>query len=81
MAQYEPQNRSFWALFQNVASVKVEKYFDQISNCVRFEVFTAVTDRMASSRMLHLAALVRTNVSEEFRASIIKVTRISGIGT
>jgi hypothetical protein len=35
---------------------------------------------MASSGMLHRVALVRTDVSEELRASFIKVTRIGEIG-
>jgi hypothetical protein len=41
---------------------------------VRFEVFTAVTMKMASSGMLRRVALVKTDVSEEFSASIIRVT-------
>jgi hypothetical protein len=36
---------------------------------------------MASSRMLRRVALVRTNVSEERSASIIRVTRIGELGT
>jgi hypothetical protein len=36
---------------------------------------------MASSRMLRRVALVRTEVSEEFSASFIRVTRIGEIGT
>jgi hypothetical protein len=36
---------------------------------------------MASSGMLRRVALVRTNVSEELTASIIRVTRISELGT
>jgi DNA-binding TFAR19-related protein (PDSD5 family) len=36
---------------------------------------------MASSRMLRRVALVRTDVSEELSASIIKVTRIGELGT
>jgi hypothetical protein len=35
---------------------------------------------MASSGMLHHVALVRTDVSEELSASIIRVTRISELG-
>jgi hypothetical protein len=36
---------------------------------------------MASSGMLHSAALVRTDVSEELGASFIRVTRIGELGT
>jgi hypothetical protein len=36
---------------------------------------------MASSGMLRLVALVRTDVSEEISASFIRVTRIDEIGT
>jgi hypothetical protein len=36
---------------------------------------------MASSGMLRLVALVRTGVSEELSASIIRVTRIGELGT
>jgi hypothetical protein len=36
---------------------------------------------MASSGMLRTVALVRTDVSEELSASIIRVTRIGGLGT
>jgi demethoxyubiquinone hydroxylase (CLK1/Coq7/Cat5 family) len=35
---------------------------------------------MASSGMLHRVALVRTDVSEELSASIIRVTRIGELG-
>jgi hypothetical protein len=47
-----------------------------LDNSVRFKVFTAVTMKIASSRMLRSVALVRTDVSEELSASIIRVTRI-----
>jgi hypothetical protein len=36
---------------------------------------------MASSEMLHHVDFVRTDVSEELSASIIRVTRISELGT
>jgi hypothetical protein len=36
---------------------------------------------MASSGMLHRVAIVRTDVSEELSASIIRVTRIGELGT
>jgi hypothetical protein len=36
---------------------------------------------MASSGLLRGVALVRTNVSEEFGASVIRVTRIDELGT
>jgi DNA-binding TFAR19-related protein (PDSD5 family) len=36
---------------------------------------------MASSGMLRRVALVRTDVSEELKASIIKMTRIGKLGT
>jgi hypothetical protein len=36
---------------------------------------------MQSSELLHRVAIVRTEVSEEFSASIISVTRIGELGT
>jgi hypothetical protein len=36
---------------------------------------------MSSSGILHQVAIVRTNVSEETSASIIRVTRIGELGT
>jgi hypothetical protein len=36
---------------------------------------------MISSGMLHRVAVVRTDVSEELSASVIKVTRIGELGT
>jgi hypothetical protein len=37
--------------------------------------------RISSSRVWHCVVLVRTNISEEYIASIIRVKRISGLGT
>jgi hypothetical protein len=48
---------------------------------VRFEVFTAVTMKNGVFWKLQRVALVRTDVSEELRASIITVTRIAELGT
>jgi hypothetical protein len=42
---------------------------------------TTVLRRMPSSGMLHPVTLVRTDVSEELNASIIRVTRIGELGT
>jgi hypothetical protein len=39
------------------------------------------TRRIVSPEMLRRVALVRTDVSEEFNASIIRVTRIGELGT
>jgi hypothetical protein len=41
----------------------------------------ALTMRMASSGMLRLVALVRTDVSEELSPSFIRLTRIGELGT
>jgi hypothetical protein len=40
-----------------------------------------ISRRMASSGMLRLVDLVRTDVSEELSASIIRVTRTVEVGT
>jgi hypothetical protein len=50
-------------------------------NSARFEIFKVVTMKNASSGMLRCVALVRTDVSEEHCASIIKMTRISELCT
>jgi hypothetical protein len=45
-------------------------------DCVRFEVFTAVTMKNGAFGMLRHLALVRTDVSEELGASFIRVTAL-----
>jgi hypothetical protein len=50
-------------------------------NPLRSEDFTAVTMRMPSSGMLLHVVLVRTDVSKERMASIIRVTRIGELRT
>jgi hypothetical protein len=45
-----------------------------------FVFYEEVFPRMPSSGMLHHVALVRTDVSEELRASIIRVTKIGELG-
>jgi hypothetical protein len=45
------------------------------------ETKQSVKRRVASSGMLRLVALVRTDVSEKLSASIIRVTRIDELGT
>jgi hypothetical protein len=53
-------------------------------NCVRFEVFTAVTMKNGvfwDVTPCGCVALVRTDVSEQRSPSIIRVTRIGGLGT
>jgi hypothetical protein len=45
---------------------------------LRFEVFTSVT---VKNGVLRRVALMRTDVSEELSASIIRVTRIVELGT
>jgi hypothetical protein len=52
----------------------MDKYFFVL---VRVNLFR----KMASSEMLRRVALVRTDVSEEFSASFIRVTRVGEIGT
>jgi hypothetical protein len=61
---------------------------DDVSSCqlfeydfkMRLDTFPSVS-RMPSSLMLRRVALVRTDVSEERSASIIRVTRIGELGT
>jgi hypothetical protein len=48
---------------------------------LRVEVFTAVTMKNTIFVMLRSVALVRTDVSEDRIASIIRITRIGELGT
>jgi hypothetical protein len=48
---------------------------------VRFEGFTAVTMKNVVFETLRRMALVRTDVSDELSASIIRMTRIGELGT
>jgi hypothetical protein len=52
------------------------RWMDNIKTYVRFEVFTAWAMKNCVFGMLRRVALVRTNISEELSASIIRVTRI-----
>jgi hypothetical protein len=48
---------------------------------IRSEVSTAVTNKNAVPGVLRLVAVVRTDLSEERIAFIMKVTRIGELGT
>jgi hypothetical protein len=70
-----------WASKKGCSDNKNNNFCKTTNSYVRFEVFTAVTMKKASSGMPRRIALVRTDVSEEIRASIIRVTRINELGT
>jgi hypothetical protein len=57
--------------------ILVTKIFPQNSFILRI----VDSERIVSSGMLHRVALVRTDDSEELRASFIRVTTISELGT
>jgi hypothetical protein len=57
----------------------IEQRRTDIRKC--FFVNRTLHRRMPSSGKLHHVALVRTDVSDELRASIIRVTRIDILGT
>jgi hypothetical protein len=69
--------------------IGLPSWADQYVRTVTFLKYSATShtrgifrnSRMASSGMLRRAALVRTDVSEELIASIIRVTRIGELGT
>jgi hypothetical protein len=72
-----------------VASFLILSYFamippcirSQSTNCVRFEALTAVTMKNTVFWDVSRVAHVRTDFSEELSAPIIRVTRISELGT
>jgi hypothetical protein len=76
-----------------IGIAKLKKYKSPGSDQILAEVIQAgnetlesvihklINSRMSSSGMLHHVALVRTEVSEERSASIIRVTRIGELGT
>jgi hypothetical protein len=51
------------------------------TNCLRFEVFTAVTMKNAVAWDVMSCGSCKNRVSEELSASIIRVTRIGELGT
>jgi hypothetical protein len=54
--------------------------YNYVQFYVRLEVFTEGTMKNGASGMLRRVALVRTDVSEELRASFIMVKRIGELG-
>jgi hypothetical protein len=76
----DPERRNLFSDFAHaLCRRRISKLI--LRNHVRFEVIKAVTMKMQSSGMLCRVALVRTDVPEELRVSIIKVTRIGELGT
>jgi hypothetical protein len=68
----------YWDFHKYISSMKMNivACVQTLRNLYYYSVW-----RMASSGMLHHLALVRTDVSEEFGASFIRVTRIGELGT
>jgi hypothetical protein len=62
---------------QNFIQEEIECWYCLVLSCPEPVVFL----RMPSSEILHHVALVRTDISEELSASIIRVTRIGELGT
>jgi hypothetical protein len=77
-AQFESRHflRESVCSYHSLSSACTVENFNNCNENVRYEVFTAVTMKKASSGMLHRVALVRTDVLEELSPSIIRVTRI-----
>jgi hypothetical protein len=65
---------------ETFGSIKCEEALEQLHN-VRFEVFKVVTMKNGVFWDVTPVALVRTNVSEELSASIIRVKKIDELGT
>jgi hypothetical protein len=68
--QFVPHRRQITSRLQSPAG----------SFYIRFDFFTAMTIKMPSSEMLRRVALLRTDVSEERIAFIIRMTRIGELG-
>jgi hypothetical protein len=59
----------------------VLSYLNLTNSFHHYAIIKIKLRRMVSSGMLHLVAVVRTDVSEELSASFIRVTRIGELGT